>query len=293
MTAHAPIDSARLALLLTELRLPTIKACWSGVTEQADREGWPGARLLATLAEQEVADRVRRRIERHLNEAHLPAGKSLDNFDFNTVPMVSKAQVMALCAGDRWLAEGANLILFGPPGGGKSHLAAGIGLALVEQGWRVLYTRTTDLVQRLQTARRELALEGAIARLARYDLLILDDLAYVTKDQAETSVLFELISARYEQRSLLITANQPFGEWGRIFPDPAMTLAAVDRLVHHATIFEMNVESYRRRSAMEEKRGRGRPASRATIKSAVSVSFRDNQTEQENNLGACDPEPIT
>lgn len=101
MTAHTPIDGARLALLLTELRLPTIKACWSGFTEQADREGWPGARLLATLAEQEVADRARRRIERHLNEAHLPAGKSLDNFDFNTVPMVSKAQVMALCAGGR------------------------------------------------------------------------------------------------------------------------------------------------------------------------------------------------
>ncbi|MGM0695179.1 MAG: ATP-binding protein, partial [Pseudomonadota bacterium] len=99
-------------------------------------------------------------------------------------------------------------ILFGPPGGGKSHLAAAIGLALVEAGYRVLYTRTTDLVQRLQVARRELTLEAAIAKLDKYHLLILDDLAYVTKDQAETSVLFELISARYEQRSLLITANQ-------------------------------------------------------------------------------------
>ncbi|MGM0695180.1 MAG: ATP-binding protein, partial [Pseudomonadota bacterium] len=99
-------------------------------------------------------------------------------------------------------------ILFGPPGGGKSHLAAAIGLALVEAGYRVLYTRTTDLVQRLQVARRELSLEAAIAKLDKYHLLILDDLAYVTKDQAETSVLFELISARYEQRSLLITANQ-------------------------------------------------------------------------------------
>ena len=130
---------------------------------------------------------------------------------------------------------------------------------------KVFFTRTTDLVQRLQIARRELALEVAIAKLDKYHLLILDDLAYVTKDQAETSVLFELISARYERRSLLITANQPFGQWGKIFPDQAMTVAVVDRLVHHATIFEMNVESYRRRAALERKRGRGRPAIHATI----------------------------
>ena len=182
--------------------------------------------------------------------------------------MISKAQVMALAAGDAWLDQGANLLMFGPPGGGKSHLAAALGLALVENGWRVLFTRTTDLVQRLQTARRDLQLEAAIARLDKYHLLVLDDLAYVTKDQAETSVLFELISARYERRSLLITANQPFGEWGRIFPDQAMTLATVDRLVHHATILEMNVESYRRRVAIERKRGPGRPPARATIKAS-------------------------
>jgi DNA replication protein DnaC len=139
---------------------------------------------------------------------------------------------------------------------------------LVENGWRVLFVRTTDLVQRLQMARRELALESAIAKLDRYDLLILDDIAYVRKDQAETSVLFELIAARYERRSLLITANQPFGEWGRIFPDHAMTLAAIDRLVHHATILEMNVESYRRKAALDRKRGRGRPPTHATAKEA-------------------------
>lgn len=274
------IDAARLSLLLHELRLPSIKMGWPRFTDQADREGWPGAHLLALLAEHEIAERARRRIERHLLEARLPPGKTLESFDFAAVPMISKAQVMALCAGDRWLEEGANLILFGPPGGGKSHLAAAIGLALVEQGWRVLYARTTDLVQRLQVARRELSLEAAIDKLDKYHLLILDDLAYVTKDQAETSALFELISARYERRSLLITANQPFGEWGRIFPDPAMTLAAVDRLVHHATIFELNVDSYRRRTALEQKRGRGRPATRATIKTTATQTPRDNQPEE-------------
>ena len=195
------IDAARVELLLNELRLPGVKAIWPKIAAQSDKEGWPAARFLAALAEHESADRARRRIERHMAEARLPAGKTLAAFDFESVPMVSKAQVMALASGDVWLNTGANLLIFGPPGGGKSHLSAAIGLALVENGWRVLFARTTDLVQRLQAARRELALEAAIAKLDRYDLLILDDIAYVTKDQAETSVLFELIAARYERRS--------------------------------------------------------------------------------------------
>ena len=269
MNTANTVDTGRLNLLLNELRLPAIKVLWPQFAEQSDKEGWPAARFLATIAEHEIAERGRRRVERHLVEARLPTGKTFDNFDFEAVPMISKAQVTALAAGDSWLGKGANLLLFGPPGGGKSHLAAAIGLALIENGWRVLFTRTTDLVQKLQLARRELNLEAAINRLDRFDLLILDDLAYVTKDQAETSVLFELISARYERRSMLITANQPFGEWNRVFPDPAMTLAAIDRLVHHATIVEMNVESYRRRTALERKRGPGRPPSHATPKTVA------------------------
>lgn len=257
MSKTAMIDSQRLSLMLNELRLPAIKHMWSDFATRSDKEGWPAARFLAALTEHELAERDRRRMERHLSEARLPPGKTLEGFDFEVVPMISRAQVTAMCGGDGWLDKGANLILFGPPGGGKSHLAAAIGLALVEKGWRVLFTRTSDLVQKLQVARRELALEAAIAKLDKYHLLILDDLAYVTKDQAETSVLFELISTRYERRSTLITANQPFGEWGKIFPDPAMTLAAVDRLVHHATIFEMNVESYRRRTATLRQSGAG------------------------------------
>jgi DNA replication protein DnaC len=269
MTKTSAIDSARVELLLTELRLPAIKQMWSKLAEEADKEGWPAARFLAALTELEIADRGRRRIERHLAEARLPVGKTLDAFDFAAVPMISKAQVMALGSGDGWIQQGANILLFGPPGVGKSHLGAAIGLALIENGWRVLFTRTTDLVQRLQVARRELALESAIAKLDKYHLLILDDIAYVSKDQAETSVLFELIGSRYERRSLLITANQPFGEWGKVFPDQAMTIAAVDRLVHHATILEMNVKSYRQNEALERKRGKGRPAGRATIKTTA------------------------
>ena len=215
MSSANKVDMARVELMLAELRLPGLKAAWARIAEQSDKEGWPAARFLAALCEHEMVDRGRRRIERHLAEARLPAAKTIDAFDFSAVPMVSKAQVMALASGDGWLKKGANVLLFGPPGVGKSHLSAALGLALVENGRRVL---------------------------------------------------FELIAARYERRSMLITANQPFVEWGKIFPDPAMTLAAVDRLVHHATILEMNVASYRRNAALERKRGPGRPAARATMK---------------------------
>jgi len=269
MNATVKIDAARVELLLSELRLPGIKLIWAALAETADKEGWPAARFLAALVEQETAERSRRRFARHLEEARLPPNKTLDAFDFDAVPMISKARVQALAAGDAWLESGANLLCFGPPGVGKSHLAAALGFALIENGWRVLFARTTDLVQKLQIARRDLALEAAIAKLDKYHLLILDDITYVAKDHAETSVLFELISARYERRSMLITANQPFSEWGKIFPDQAMTLAAIDRIVHHATIFEMNVDSYRRKAAIETNRGAGRPATRATIKNST------------------------
>ena len=212
MTTTMTVDAARVELMLSELRLPSMKAIWPRLAAQSDKEGWPAAKFLAALAEHEVADRGRRRFERHLAEARLPAGKTLAAFDFEATPMLSKAQIMA------------------------------------------------------QVARRELALESTIAKLDTYDLLILDDIAYVSKDHAETSVLFELIAARYERRSMLITANQPFGEWGKIFPDQAMTLAAIDRLVHHATILEMNVDSYRRKAALDRKRGPGRPPAHTTQK---------------------------
>src|ERR1700674_3189938 len=159
------IDAARIDLLLGELRLPGIKLIWAALAQTADKEGWPAARFLAALVEQEMVERRRRRFERHLEEARLPPGKTLDAFDFDAVPMISKAQVQALAAGDAWLEKGANLLCFGPPGGGKSHLAAALGMALIEKGWRVLFTRTTDLVQKLGIARRDLALEAAIAKL--------------------------------------------------------------------------------------------------------------------------------
>ena len=142
MTSNNTIDGCPRELLLSELRLPAIKLMWAALAARADKEGWPAARFLAALAEHEVADRGRRRIERHLS-ARLPAGKTFDTFDFNAVPMVSKAQVMALAAGDGWLDQGANILLFGPPGGGKSHLATAPGIQLNPAGLNESLWRTS------------------------------------------------------------------------------------------------------------------------------------------------------
>lgn len=247
------VEPARIALMLAQLHLPTIARIWPELAARADQEGWPAGRFLGALLEHELAERAKRRIERHRTESRLEPSKTLASFDFAEVPLLSKAHVMALASGDAWLEKGANILIFGPPGVGKSHLGSGLGHALIEAGYRVLYLRTSELVQRLQAARQSLQLPQALAKLDRYDLLILDDLSYVRKDQAETSVLFELIAERYERRSLLITANQPFSHWDQVFPDHGMTVAAIDRLVHHATIFELHaVESYRGKAAIRQ-----------------------------------------
>ena len=239
----------RLGIILTELRLPTIKRRAIEVCNQSDSEGWPARRLLEDIFEHEMIERENRRFERRRIESGLSVDKRLSTFDFSTVPTISKAQITALTEAHEWLDRGANILAFGAPGSGKSHLLSGIGHALIDAGRRVLFTRCSDLVQRLQAARRDLRLPQELAKLDRFDLLILDDLSYVRRDQAETSVLFELISERYERKSIAITANTPFSQWAEVFVDAAMTIAAVDRLVHHATILEMNVESYRRRTA--------------------------------------------
>ena len=225
MTAHSttPASPARavdvhaLPAMLTALRLPSFHRHWPMLAERADTEGWPAARFLAALAEVEIAERETRRIRRHLLESRLPGGKTLATFNFKALPNLPRARVEALAAGD-WIETGGNLIAIGNSGAGKTHLLCAVGHALVEAGRRVLYTRTTDLVQRLQAARRDLALEAALAKLDRFDLIILDDIGYAQKDQAETSVLSELIARRYETRSLAIAAQPALQHLGPHLP---------------------------------------------------------------------------
>jgi DNA replication protein DnaC len=249
-TPTAAATEAALPALLTALRLPTIGDLWRSLAATAKAEAWSPERYLAALCEHELQQRDTRRISRHLQEANLPHGKRLDNFDFSLIPGVSKARIRELANGGDWIANGHNLLIFGPHGVGKTHLATGIGAELVAAGHRVRCERVTDLLQHLQAAKRDLALPAALAKLDRFDCLILDDIGYARKDHHETDVLFELISERYERRSIIVTSNQPFGQWETLFQDKAMTIAAIDRLVHHAAIIEIAGESHRRREAM-------------------------------------------
>lgn len=245
-------NEASAPLLLKQLGLPTIYQHYAEQAHLAEKKHWTYTKYLAVLSDMELASRQQKRIARHIKAAKLPMGKGLDSFDFNACKSVNPAQIEALAESTDWVKQSRNLILFGPSGVGKSHLAAGIARRLIEQGIRVVYTSTTHLVQKLQQARAEYKLPEMLSKLARIPLLILDDISYVKKSEMETSVLFELIADRYETNSLMITSNQPFGEWDQIFPDSTMAVAAIDRLVHHATIINIDDESYRKKQALKQ-----------------------------------------
>lgn len=247
-------DAATLPLLLRQLRLPTMAGCCTEITERAFAQGWSVSETLATLCEYELAERERRRLVRHLKESRLPAGKTLAGFEFDAITGVHRQQLSTLACETGWVEAARNLLVFGPSGVGKSHLAAAIGHALIDQGLRVRYTAASTLVQELQTAKHDLRLADALAKLDKYRLLIIDDIGYVKRSEAETSVLFELIAHRYEAGSVLITSNQPFSAWGQVFPDDMMAVAAIDRLIHHAHIIELGGESYRRRTYMQQQK---------------------------------------
>lgn len=247
---------ATLPLLLKQLGLPSMLKHWEEEANKAKEKHITYAEYLSRLSNLEVSSRRQKRISRYITESKLPPGKTLDNFDFKVATTINPAQITALAENISWVNQGQNLIIFGPSGVGKTHLASAIAYRLMEQGIRALFMPTTAMVQRLQLARKEYKLADAIAKLSRVPLLILDDIGYVKKSEAETSVLFELIADRYENKSLIITSNQPFSEWDQIFPDNIMAVAAIDRLVHHSTIINVTDKSYR--SKQSEERGRNK-----------------------------------
>ena len=239
-----------LPLLLKELRLSNMAKNHNEIINIAQDQHWSYERYLAELCEREIAARYSKRIKRYTNESKLPIGKTLATFDFKHAKSINQAHIQALVENISWVEKSENIIIFGPSGVGKTHIAAAIGHAQIAQGVRSFFTSTTDLVQKLQLARKEYKLPEMLNRLDKYNLLILDDIGYVKKDETETSVLFELIAHRYECSSMVVTANQPFSEWDKIFPDNMMAVAAIDRLVHHATIINIEqTESYRRKKA--------------------------------------------
>jgi DNA replication protein DnaC len=244
--------AATLPVLLKGLKLSAIAAHWEEYLDHAEQRGWNPAQYLAALCEEETNERYSRRIARYLKESKLPVGKSLSSFDFTHLPEMNAGKIEVLASDPSWVNRAENLLFFGASGTGKTHLAVAICNGLIEQNVRVRYYQATALVQELQRAREELQLEKIFARLDRYAVIILDDIGYVKKSEAETHVLFELIAHRYESKSMIITTNHPFSDWDQIFADSIMTVAAIDRLVHHAMIIEIeaNAESFRKKQAM-------------------------------------------
>lgn len=240
-----------LPLLLKELRLAAMAKGWPALADKATKEAWEPELFLAELCEVETNHRYENRLKRLLKESKLPIGKQLSQYDFSEIKGITAQKLKQKMAQLDWLRQGHNIILFGASGLGKTHLAAALGHALLEQSIRVKFTSSTALVQELQKAREALGLEDALKKLDKYELLILDDIGYVKKSDSESQVLFELIAHRYERNSLLITTNQAFSEWDGIFGDNMMTVAAIDRLVHHADIFKIEGESYRKKQAIK------------------------------------------
>lgn len=233
-----------LAAALKELRMPSVKACYPEQADLARRESLSYERYLLELLRREREDRYHRRIQRWLHQSGLPLEKALDGFDRGRLPVKVNRQVSVLLEGG-FLDRRENVLAFGPPGSGKTHLLCALGQELVHQGRRVLFRPCSLLVQELLIAKRELTLERLLKRLSRFDALILDDIGYVQQSREEMEVLFVLLAERYERGSILITSNLPFSKWEQIFKDPMTTAAAIDRLVHHAIILELNLPSYR------------------------------------------------
>ena len=243
-----------LAVLLRSFHLPTMAALWEETVGRAERENWGYKRLLQHLCESEEQDRRERKTQRLLKESGLPDGKTLGNLEEKLLPTKIRRLLPTLLEG-HFVERAENILAFGLPGRGKTHFLAALGRELIlHHRYPVLFMPTFKLVQQLFVAKQNLRLESELKRLDRYPVVILDDLGYVQQDRQEMEILFTFLAERYERRSVLITSNLVFSKWDQIFKDPMTTMAAIDRLVHHAMILEFNGESVRAQKAQ----GRGK-----------------------------------
>jgi DNA replication protein DnaC len=235
---------AELTQSLKYLHLPTVRQCYEEVAQQAERESFSYERYLHELVRRECEERQENRIVKMLRESHLPLEKSLEAFDMKRLPAKAARQMRSLLDGT-FLEKTENVLVFGNPGSGKTHLLEAVGQELVRQGRRMLFTTCEMLVQELLIAKRDLKLSRLIKRYSRYEGMIIDDLGYIRQSREEMEVVFTLLAERYERGSVLLTSNLPFSKWEGIFKDPMTTAAAIDRLVHHSIIVELNIPSYR------------------------------------------------
>ena len=248
----APQIKTALLENLKELHLPTMRACFEQSAQRAEQETLSYEQYLLELAERECDCRRHNRIAKLQRESGLPREKTLATFDLKRLPSKVGRQLKVLLDGS-FLDRKENLLLFGNPGAGKSHLLCALAQELIAQGRRMKYTSCAMLVQELLVAKRDLRLSKEIKKLARYDGLIIDDMGYVQQNREEMEVLFTLLAERYERGSVLLSSNLPFSKWEGIFKDPMTTAAAIDRLVHHCVILELNIASYRMEEAKKNR----------------------------------------
>ena len=251
-----------LTACLQELHLPAVRAQYEAVARQASAESWGYADYLRELLERECQQRRSNRIERVLRGSKLPVEKNWSALDLKRLPAKVVQQLRGLLSGE-FVDRRENVLVFGPPGSGKTHALCALAQELVRSGRRVLFTTCSLLVQDLLAAKRDLTLKALLKRLGQWEALVIDDLGYVQQSREEMEVLFTLLAERYERGSVLLTSNLPFSKWEQIFKDAMTAAAAIDRLVHHSVIVELNLPSYRAEQAKKAKQGRG-PAEEET-----------------------------
>jgi DNA replication protein DnaC len=238
----------KLDEMLRDLKLPGVFATFSEAAIRAEREGWNFERFLHHVLEVELEQRRQKRLERAFKASKLPISKTLTTLDQNVLPLKVRRQLPALMEGG-FVDRGENLLAFGLPGRGKTHLVCALGAELIQQGYTVYFTPAFTLVQRLLAARQTYGLEKELHRLDAFDVVIIDDIGYIQQNRDEMEVLFTLLAERYERRSVIITSNLVFSQWDRIFKDPMTTAAAIDRLIHHCVILELTGPSFRAEAA--------------------------------------------
>ena len=242
--ADLQTPSESLTMLLRTLRLPTFGQRYEDLALAGERQAWSFGHYLYQLAEAEVEERQRRRIERALKASGLPAEKNLATLELKRFSTTVRRLLPTLCEGD-FVQRADNVLAFGLPGRGKTHLMSAIGHELIQRGYRVLFVPAFRLVQQLLIAKRDLRLEAMLKKLDRFDAVILDDIGYIQQDRDEMEVLFTFLAERYERRSVMVTSNLVLSQWDKIFKDPMTTACAIERLVHHSVILELTGNSYR------------------------------------------------
>jgi DNA replication protein DnaC len=240
---------------LKQLRLPTIGAEFEKLAREAAAANEGYEQYLLRLTELEVAARASNAVQARIRAAGFPVPKDFDTFDFTAVPHLSKPKILELARGE-WIEQRSNVCLLGSPGTGKTHVATALGLAACRQGKRVRFFAAAALVTQLEEAQKRYQLDRLLLQLDRADLLICDELGYLSFSRTGAELLFQVFADRYERRSLLLTSNLAFSEWGQIFQGERMTAALLDRLTHRCAIFEMNGESFRFRESMKSKKGK-------------------------------------